>query len=479
MNADTYRPSTELLRLQAELDRRCRRKDGPVDGLLDQLLDWRNLEAAWERVRSNRGARTPGQDGLTCREIEVRASAWLEGLAKELRSGRYRASAARTVEIPKHPGSSETRQIGILNVKDRVVHAALKQVLEPLLEPVFLDTSFGFRPGRSVAGALTTATQALTRAAGDGVPFSAAIHLDVTDCFPSIDHGLLLGSLKRHVSDENLLCIIRSILDAGGQATGLPWKRRNRGLVQGSGLSPLLCNLVLHSVDEALWQATRSTPAVAYRYADDLWLAGADARTLKSLIGLVRRELRRLRLDLRAPVGTPVKLTDGVEWLGVTIREHQAAWADVPVYCFEVPGRKVRRLFDVIDEMTVPPSDRLGKDAFNLSGWIISLNEQLRQWREAYMFAANGAEVFRSIDERARKRVAELLRHLTGQSWRGIYEQHRCWLPRGFWTWEADGARLVCLSSLAPRNPNRLVKRPLWQRLRAVGSNRIPAGATP
>ena len=88
-----------------------------------------------------------------------------------------------------------------------------------------------------------------------------------------------------------------------------------------------------------------------------------------------------------------------------------------------------------------------------LDRWIVSLNEQLRQWREVYQLADNARDVFRMLDERARQRVGELLRQITGRRGRDLDAQFRRQLPRGFWTWEVEGTRLVCLSSLAPKAP--------------------------
>src|SRR5262249_5495313 len=159
---------------------------------------------------------------------------------------------------------------GILNLRDRVVQAALKQVLEPALEPVFLPGSFGFRPGRSVAGALSEAVRLLSSSADGVMPFRAALALDVANCFDTVDHETLQQGLARLIFERPLLNLLDRVLRAGGTEAGWWWRRRWCGLVQGSALSPLLCNLALHPLDQALAELGRSTQkgVVALRYAD-------------------------------------------------------------------------------------------------------------------------------------------------------------------------------------------------------------------
>lgn len=460
-----YQPSSELLSLQSELDERGRRSSDPLAALMPSLASEISLLGAWQRVSSAQGANTPGLDGRTCSEIEPRLSRFLGELANELNSGSWRAGSARFVDVPKRSGSTQTRRLGILMVKDRVVHAALKHLLEPLIEPMFLESSFGFRPGRSVASALVYATEKLTRLARDGAACEFTVHLDVADCFDSLDHGILMSQLRAIVADEAVLDIIVSILDAGGSVKGPPWSRRKQGVVQGSGLSPLLCNLFLHPVDQILNREVGRRSGLALRYADDLCLAAPSRRELHQLIAIVRRELKQRHLALRDSTARPAPMHMGVDWLGVRIRSRKIPWMRSSVVRFEVPGDRVARMLDHLTEMTALPSERLAGDAFNLSRWIVSLNEQLRQWFEPIAFADNVAEVTRALDSHARERVQELIRHVLGIRNRGMHEFRRR-LSRGFWTWEVEGTRLVCLSSLAPKNPDRLIRQPEWQKRR-------------
>ena len=464
--------SSALIGLQTQLFQATRKGERPHPTVMPWVLDRRNLEAAWERVSGNPGANTPGVDGKTCADIGPRIVSWLNDLARQLLEETYRAAVPRWVDVPKHPGSTDTRRLGILTVRDRVVHAALKQVLEPLFEPQFLDCSFGFRPGRSVPAALATAVHRLSEVLPDQPPFTVAAHLDIADCFDSIDHELLRQALVRQIDDPKCLGLIDAILAQSGETRVRFFRRSRQGLIQGSAASPLLCNLFLHPIDESLEALAQSTQqrVIGFRYADDLLLAGRDERSLHAAIRDLGSQIGRLKLRWRSLAGAIRPLEQGVDWLGVTLRRRTRPWDGKLVYRYEVPAKKVMHVLDTISEMTQVPSDRIGADAFNLSRWIVSLNDQLRQWREAYVFAENGSEVFAAVDEHARRCVGNLIRQLTGLKGRSIFDRHYLRLPRAFWTWQVDGTRLVCLSSLAPRAPERLIRRPVWQRSRRGGA---------
>lgn len=220
--------------LQAELYRRANRSR-PVGELVALLGSATNLLAAWEHVRSGEGSRTPGIDGVTAAVVERQGKNWLDELGRMLKAG-YHPSPIRWVDVPKANKPGQTRRLGILTLRDRVVLTALKQILEPILDPLFLPTSFGFRPGRSVPAALGEAVRLLTEAAGS-TSFTHAAHLDVVNCFDTIDHGLLLTGLREHVSDGDVLGLIDRFLAAGGGLAGWLWWRRSCGLVQGSAVA--------------------------------------------------------------------------------------------------------------------------------------------------------------------------------------------------------------------------------------------------
>lgn len=143
---------SSLSELQAQVHAEVGAAGRPVKRLFPWVLDRRNLLAAWHKVRAADGANTPGPDGQTAADVDDQ-NVWLARIADELCHGRYRPRPPRWVEVPKSPGSAATRRLGVLNLRDRVVHGAVKQVLEPVLEGTFHPRSFGYRPGRSVPGA--------------------------------------------------------------------------------------------------------------------------------------------------------------------------------------------------------------------------------------------------------------------------------------------------------------------------------------
>ena len=288
----------QLIELQYRIYTEGRDGGLPLAEVLPWVLDERNLQAAWDRVSDAGGAKTPGRDGVTIRDLANRRNETLRRLSGRIYKGSFRASPARIVEVPKSSGVG-TRKLGILNVRDRIVHAALKQVLEPILEPHFVSDSFGFRPGRSVPAALVTATRLLSADASGSRKYQFLVKMDVDSCFDTIDHNILSAKLAEFVADPEVLRLVQTILATSGEARGMLWSRRMRGIVQGSGLSPLLCNLYLHELDQELTQLGRQTDAGirALRYADDLLIL---ARTRE----LARKGSQRCSLGVAS--GSPI-----------------------------------------------------------------------------------------------------------------------------------------------------------------------------
>jgi RNA-directed DNA polymerase len=452
----------------------------PFAGLMAWVLDRRNLEAAWSRVRDADGADTPGLDGVTASVLRREGSAWLTVLAESLLQRRYVPSIPRWIEIPKPNKPGQTRRLGILNLCDRVVLSAIKQVLEPVLEPIFLDQSFGFRPGRSVPAALAEAAFRLTPRPGGDVAFSWAVHLDVADCFDTVDHSLLLAELGRPIADADLMRLIEKFLVAGGSTVRRYFRPRRQGLVQGSALSPLLCNLALHPLDLALRElgSAHKEGVLVLRYADDLLLLASDAALASKGVACVRGTLSQMHQKLRRPHDSPKPAAEGVDWLGVRIQPRALGWAGRIRFGYVVPDAKVTAMLERLTEMTAPPSDKIDGGAFNLARWIVSINEQLRDWRQAYQFTDNSHEVFRALDEHCHERVGALLQSVTGVR-RASLHQFRARLPRGFRTWEVPGARLTVLSSLAPHWPANLVRQPAWVRAPAEDESQHAARKVP
>src|SRR3954454_5767325 len=215
------------------------------------------LERAWELVRANRGA--AGIDRQTIADVEQHGVAkLLDELAADLRDGRWRPLPARRVFIAK-PGREELRPLSIPAVRDRVVQAAAKIVIEPIFEADMLACSFGFRPERSAHNAL----QVVVDEAWGGRRWVA--ESDIANCFEAIPHAALMSAIEERIVDRHLLKLLRAMLHAGVLKSGTV-NRTGSGTPQGGVISPVLCNVYLHRLDR---QWARRGTGVLIRYADD------------------------------------------------------------------------------------------------------------------------------------------------------------------------------------------------------------------
>jgi RNA-directed DNA polymerase len=225
--------------------------------LRDKVFRRDVLWRAWVAVRRNDGA--PGIDRTTLDQVEqygvVRL---LDELASELRDGRWRPLPARRVFIPK-PGTNEQRPLSIPAVRDRIVQAAVKIVLEPVFEAQFLPCSFGFRPKRATHDAL----QVLIDESWQGRRW--VVETDIANCFSAIPHEKLMQAVQERVSDQAVLKLLRAMLRAGVMEDGQV-RRPVTGSPQGGVISPLMCNVYLHQIDRA-WDVRQY--GVLVRFADD------------------------------------------------------------------------------------------------------------------------------------------------------------------------------------------------------------------
>jgi RNA-directed DNA polymerase len=265
------------------------------------------LWRAWVNVARNGGA--AGVDGVTIAAIEeAGVGPFLDDLAAELAEGRWRPTPVRRVEIPKPDG--RTRPLGIPTVRDRVVQAALKIVLEPIFEADFAASSFGFRPKRSVHHALNTAMDEAW--AGRQV----VVEADIASFFDEVDHDLLLDALGERVIDRKVLKAIRALLGAG-VLVGEQLLSSDTGTPQGGVISPLLANVYLHRLDRQ-WEQRHRGLGRLIRFADDLVIVCRyESQAARALV-VLQEELARLGLRTQ-PAKTGIvnlKHGEGFDLLG-------------------------------------------------------------------------------------------------------------------------------------------------------------------
>ena len=319
--------------------------------LLEQVLSSENLQAAWKRVRANKGA--AGVDGMTIDEFPawVKQGNWIK-MAAALEVGQYRPSPVRRVEIDKPDGGK--RQLGIPTITDRVIQQAIAQVLTPIFDPDFSENSFGVRPNRNGQQAVKQ-VQSIIKT---GRRF--AVDVDLSKFFDRVNHELLMTLLGRKVKDKRLLKLIKRYLRAGFIDNQL-YGESLEGVPQGGPLSPLLANIMLDPLDKELEKRGHRFA----RYADDFTILVKSQRAGKRVLQSISRFLQnRLKLIVNTVKSHVVK-TNESKFLGFTFKGSQIHWHPNSLNTFK---QQVRRLTN--RNWGVSMHYQLFKLSQYLRGWI-------------------------------------------------------------------------------------------------------------
>jgi RNA-directed DNA polymerase len=335
-------------------------------GLYVHICKMETLREAYKMAKSNNGA--PGIDGVTFEAIEEAGmEAFLEQIREELVSGTYRPMRNRRKEIPKD--KNKVRVLGIPCIRDRVVQGAVKLILEPIFEADFQDGSYGYRPKRTAHAAVGRVSEAVVKNK------TRVIDVDLKAYFDNIRHDILLRKIAERVGDDDVMRLLKRILEANGK----------RGVPQGGVISPLLSNLYLNKVDKMLERAKEVTRQGRYtyieyaRFADDLvilvdgfrkwnWLEKAAYRRLLE-------ELNKLDVQVNQEKTRIVDLTkdETFSFLGFDFRRVktlQGKWGVRITPKMKARTALLRKLKEVFRRHNSQPLDRV----------IYLINPILRGW---------------------------------------------------------------------------------------------------
>ena len=355
---DTKKPFGEVTM------RRVMESPDPNDHLLERILSRENMLKAWKRVKANKGA--PGIDNMSVEDFPEYARNKWDSIRESLLAGIYQPSPVRRVEIPKATGG--TRPLGIPTVLDRVIQQSIYQVLMPMFDPGFSESSYGFRPGRSAKDAVYQIREYIREG------YRVAVDMDLSKFFDTVNHDVLMHRVARKVRDKRVLRLIGKYLRAGVMVNGRLQATR-KGVPQGGPLSPLLANILLDDLDKELERRGHRF----VRYADDFIILVKSQRAGERVMLSVQRFLER-KLNLKVnQEKSQVALTNQTDFLGFTFKGTKIRWSEK---AFQEFKRRVKRL--------------TGRS------WFVSMEyryKKLAQYLRGWMNYFGISEYYRSIPE--------------------------------------------------------------------------------
>ena len=365
-----------------------------IQDLMGAVVERENMFKALRQVKANKGS--AGVDGVSVEALEANLRQHWPRIKEELLDGRYQPQAVLKVEIPK-PGGKGMRQLGIPTVVDRLIQQALNQVMQPIFDPDFSESSYGFRPGRSAHQAVLKAREY----AAEGRRW--VVDMDLEKFFDRVNHDILMARVARKVRDKRVLKLIRRYLGAGLMIGGVV-SPRTEGTPQGGPLSPLLSNILLDDLDKELERRGHTF----CRYADDCNIYVQSKRAGQRVLESLTRFLaNRLKLKVNSEKSAVARPWDR-KFLGYSMTFHKQPRLKVAPAVVDRMKTKLREIFRaargrnigrVIEELT--PVLRGWVNYFRLAevkgvfeeldGWIRRKFRCIlwRQWKRTYTRVKN------------------------------------------------------------------------------------------
>ena len=328
--------------------------------LLEKILDDKNLYNAYKQVYKNKGA--SGVDGVTVEELGVYLFQHKEEIKEQIRNLKYKPSPVRRVEIPKENGKK--RKLGIPTAVDRVIQQAIVQVITPLFEPQFSETSYGFRPNRSCEMAIIKALEYFN----DG--YDWIVDIDLQAFFDNVNQDKLIGIIRRTIKDGRVVSLIRKYLVSGVMINGVVQPTKV-GTPQGGNLSPLLSNIMLNELDKELEK--RGLRFV--RYADDCLIMVKSEKAANHVMESVTRYIEnKLGLIVNAEKSKVARPRD-IKYLGFGFYTKKGKWRPKPHL------KSVQKFKSKLKDITSR------SNAMSISDKITKVNQVIRGWINYFRIA--------------------------------------------------------------------------------------------